>query len=176
MATQAKETFKTDVSIVSLGIMPGTFTVSAQGYEWTTDLEEIYGALAPWKDIRRGTHWGDAGILLRVTDPAFGVDAYDGYYLGIGFDENSLILGRVNHAWERVRVVPLNFPVRTSNWYRLRATVQGCYIDATVQETGTKALARLIYFDEHCTKLVGTVSVRVYSLQASWRHFAVNSE
>ncbi len=124
----------------------------------------------------RGTHWGDAGILLRVTNPAFGVDDYDGYYLGIEFDENSLILGRVNHAWERVRVVPLKSPARTSNWYRLRATLQGCHIDATVQEAGTPALTRLTYFDDHCTKLVGTVGVRVYSLQASWRDFAVHPE
>ena len=122
----------------------------------------------------RGTRWGDAGILLRVTDPAFGVDDYDGYYLGIVFDENSLILGRVNHAWERVRVVPLESPVRTSNWYRLQAAVQGCHIDATVQQSGSKALSRLTYFDDHCTKLVGAVGVRVYSIQASWRAFAVN--
>lgn len=121
----------------------------------------------------RGTRWGDAGLLFRITQPMLGVDDYDGYYLGIEPDENGLILGRVTFAWERVRIERFDEPVRIGDWYQIRLNAKGCHFDAEARRIGGGRPVRLSYFDERCNKRSGSVGVRVYSLRASWRGFAV---
>jgi hypothetical protein len=61
---QAKQTFKADVT-VALSSLPGTFTVSEQGYDWTIPNSQYHSnGVTPWKDVRRwscnGEHYGFA--------------------------------------------------------------------------------------------------------------------
>jgi hypothetical protein len=117
--------------------------------------------------------WGDAGVVLRVTDPSIGVDSYDGYYAGIGSEGSVLMLGRANYAWLRLSAIPLPVAAHRGSWFHLKVLAKGCYFEETAQDLATKAKARLTYFDADCTKRSGAVGVRSFGMPASWRHFVV---
>lgn len=118
--------------------------------------------------------WGDAGVILRVTDPAIGVDAYDGYYVGIGSEGSVLLLGRANYSWMRLGAVPLASPARKGSWFHLRALVKGCYFEASARELPGGTQTQLTYFDRDCPKRSGSAGVRTFGLPASWRNFTVH--
>lgn len=122
-----------------------------------------------------GSHWGDAGIIFRVAEPSAGVDAYDGYYVGIGLEDNVLLLGRSNYSWNRLSAVPLANPARRGAWYHLRLLAKGCYFEAVAKEAGASRQTRLTYFDSDCTRRSGAVGVRTFGVQASWMHFEVRT-
>jgi hypothetical protein len=124
--------------------------------------------------------WGDAGVMLRVTDPSIGVDSYDGYYVGIGSyylangsDDSVLLIGRANYTWTWLGAVPLGVPAKRDSWFHLEVLAKGCYFEATARELASGVQARLTYFDHDCTKLSGTVGVRTHGLPTSWRNFTV---
>lgn len=118
--------------------------------------------------------WGDAGIVFRVSDPAVGVDAYDGYYVGIGSEGSVLLLGRANYSWTRLSAVPLATPARKGVWFHLRVLAKGCYIEAMAREVDRGQPAQLTYFDRDCAKRSGAAGVRTFGLPASWRNFIVH--
>jgi hypothetical protein len=57
-----------------------------------------------WSDYRLQTdvellgEGGDAGVVLRSNDEEPGVDAYNGYYIGIRMYDSSLLIGRSDHG------------------------------------------------------------------------------
>jgi hypothetical protein len=118
--------------------------------------------------------WGDAGVILRVTDPATGVDAYDGYYVGIGSEGSVLLLGRANYAWARLSAVPLASAARRGAWFHLRVLAKGCYFEASARELPKGQTAQLTYFDRNCAKRSGAAGVRTFGLPASWKNFTVH--
>lgn len=124
--------------------------------------------------------WGDAGVMLRVTDPSIGVDSYDGYYVGIGSyyrangsDDSVLLIGRANYTWTWLGEVPLGVPAKRDSWFHLEVLAKGCYFEATARELASGVQARLTYFDHDCAKLSGSVGVRTHGLPTSWRNFTV---
>ena len=117
--------------------------------------------------------WGDAGIILRVTDASIGVDSYDGYYVGIGSSGSVLLIGRANYTWTRLGAVPLGVAAKRGSWFHLQVLAKGCYFEARARELSTGLQSRLTYFDHECSKVSGAVGVRTYGLPASWRNFTV---
>lgn len=118
--------------------------------------------------------YGDAGVIIRVTDPATGVDSYDGYYAGVGSDGSILLLGRANYTWVRLASVPLGVEARRGSWFHLKVLAKGCYFEAAAEDAATHRRARLTYFDPDCTKRAGAAGVRTYGLPASWKNFEVH--
>jgi hypothetical protein len=124
--------------------------------------------------------WGDAGVILRTTDASIGVDAYDGYYVGIGSyyraegpADSVLLIGRANYAWTWLGEVPLGVHARRDSWFHLEVLAKGCYFEATARELASGVQARLTYFDHDCAKRAGAVGVRTHGLPTSWRNFVV---
>ena len=69
---------------------------------------------------------GNAGLIVRVTDPGAGDDALRGYY--VGFDPSTLYLGKMNYSWQelaRYDLRTLPNPVRPDVWNLLRVAVHG---------------------------------------------------
>ena len=64
---QAKETFKTKISM-GMSDFEGTFTVSTAGYSWTgTDGHYHSNGLIPWKDLRKWSCTGEvSGFALDM--------------------------------------------------------------------------------------------------------------
>jgi len=166
------------------------------GGQWTTTdgvLENLSGARGDkgvvgsknWTDYTVETDlrldadpadslWGDAGVIVRVTDPSAGVDAYDGYYVGIGSEGNVLLLGRANYSWVRLSSSPLGVQTIRGVWFHLRVLVRGCYFEASIRGPAGRRQAELNYFDDNCAKRSGEVGVRTFGLPASWKNFTVS--
>jgi len=67
---------------------------------------------------------GDAGLILRVTDPYPGVDSLVSY--NINFSKNRLRLGKHNQNWRELVQVPCEFPA--DRWVHVRAELNGPHI------------------------------------------------
>ncbi len=54
---------------------------------------------------------GNAGLILKVTEPACGADGFNGYEIALNPKEKSVCIGRHRHNWELIRNVPCDVPV-----------------------------------------------------------------
>lgn len=122
--------------------------------------------------VSEGMHWGDAGVIMRVSDPAVGVDSYQGYYLGVGFDDQILFIGKAGYSWNRLASSRLNDRVSVGTWYHLSAQIEGCSIEAEITSDG-HAPTKVSYYDENCRQRTGSVGLRTFNVQATWRNFVL---
>lgn len=118
---------------------------------------------------------GDAGIVIRSGNEEQGVNAYSGYYAGVRTIDNSLVLGRADHAWlEDTQSYPVASGIRPFQWYHLKLLAVDCQIAASV---GTVAQPDQMAFgitDPQCISF-GRVGLRSYSSGGIWRNVVVRS-
>jgi hypothetical protein len=69
---------------------------------------------------------GNAGVLFRVTAPAVGADAYDGYYAGINAGTGNIEVGRANGGWTPLSTVAAGITANTT--VHLRIVVEGQHL------------------------------------------------
>ncbi len=118
------------------------------------------------------THYGDAGLVIRATDPEPGVDSYMGYYAGLRPNDQALILGRASYDWRELAATKLATPVSTGTWYHLELIAQGCKLSAVVSSADGHPGTRLDYQDDHCLSH-GLAGLRSFYAQASWRNVQI---
>jgi hypothetical protein len=121
------------------------------------------------------THYGDAGLVIRTTDPEQGVDSYEGYYAGIRPDEQTVILGRASYDWNLLASKPLAAPVPVGSWSRLTLSARACKLTVTVVPENNGLVSRLEYEDPHCLSN-GVAGLRSFYAQASWRNMKISTE
>jgi hypothetical protein len=114
------------------------------------------------------THRGDAGVVIRTTDPEPGVDSYEGYYAGLRPDDQSIVLGRASFDWHELTVARLAAPIAVGGWYRLELSANGCDLDVVATPLGGGRQTSIHYRDDHCL-VSGVVGLRSFYTQASWR-------
>ncbi len=119
-----------------------------------------------------GLHWGDAGLLLRVTDPEIGVDSYNGYYVGVSYADRLLFIGKATYAWNRLAWTPVP-ALQKGRWYKLRASAKGCFVSAELA-TEEGALNQVSFYDADCRIERGSPGLRTFDLQTSWRNVTVS--
>ncbi|HZZ40868.1 MAG TPA: family 16 glycoside hydrolase, partial [Acidobacteriaceae bacterium] len=130
-----------------------------------------------WRDYRLQTdvellgEGGDAGVVVRSNDEEPGVDAYNGYYVGVRMYDSSLLIGRSDHGWLEARPVPLP-SLRSHTWYRLNVVVVGCSIAAAVGETGSTRVTRAFFEEPDCVRS-GRIGLRSMATGAAWRDVQV---
>jgi hypothetical protein len=117
--------------------------------------------------------FGDAGLLLRVQDPAIGVDAHRGYYVGLRPDDHTLLIGAHSFSFREVATTPFPHEIHTGRWYRLTFASEGCTFHASVVDLETDDKAEVSYVEQSCTPLQGQVGLRSYYAKASWRRLKV---
>jgi len=113
---------------------------------------------------------GDAGFLVRATDPAVGADSVDGYYLGVdaaGFIE----IGKESYGWTLLATAPLN-AAPANTWIHLTAHIVGCQIRLTAQPVNSSTPANDVTVTD-CSFSSGQIGVRSYSTPAQWRYVSV---
>ena len=130
-----------------------------------------------WRDYRLQTdvqllgEGGDAGVVLRSNDEEPGVDAYDGYYVGVRMYDSSLLIGRSDHGW--LEATPVYLPdLRSHVWYHLDVVVVGCSIAARASEMGSTSEARLFFQEPNCVRS-GRIGLRSLATGAAWRNVQV---
>jgi hypothetical protein len=139
----------------------------SQGTNYTISADIRFDLLFP------ETHYGDAGLVIRTTDPPEqGVDSYQGYYAGLRPDGAAVVLGRASYDWHQLEVANLATPLALGEWYHLHLSAQGCKLTVTVTPMGGQPSGRIDYQDDHCLT-AGVAGLRSFYAQASWRNVRI---
>lgn len=120
------------------------------------------------------TQYGDAGLVIRTTDPEQGVDSYQGYYAGLRPAEQTLILGRASYDWHQLESVKLVTPVSAGVWYHLELSAQGCRLIVTATPQGGGPATSIDHQDNQCLT-EGLAGLRSFYAQASWRNVKITT-
>lgn len=131
-----------------------------------------------WKDYTLtadmkfdGEH-GDMGVIVRSTEEEEGVDAYNGYYVGLRTTDATLIIGRSDHGWMEARPVPMPGGVHAGIWYRLVVTAVGCRIAASSENLTTLQTAWIAVEEPHCA-FAGRIGLRSLATGGMWKNIGV---
>lgn len=139
---------------------------------------KLVGGSADWSDYEFDLDlqvlgaFGDAGALVRVSDPEKGVDSYVGYYVGVRSANNTLVIGRANYEWREFAVAQMTPPVKIEHSYHLAIAARACTIVAVLTDPGTPGSARVALDDPHCFSR-GKIGVRSYSSGGIWSNLRV---
>jgi signal transduction histidine kinase len=115
---------------------------------------------------------GDAGLVVRTNHEEQGVDAYDGYYVGLRTIDQSLVLGRAGYGWQEFHPIPMPGGIHAFTWYHLKVTVDGCSIAAQAKAIATGEGTSIQVKDADCIPS-GRVGLRSYSAGGEWRDLLV---
>jgi signal transduction histidine kinase len=130
-----------------------------------------------WRDYRLQAdvellgEGGDAGVVVRSNDEEPGVDAYNGYYVGVRMYDSSLVIGRSDHGWLEAAPVPLQ-NLRSHIWYHLDVAAVGCSIAATAGEAGSPQVTRAFFQEPDCVRS-GRIGLRSLATGTAWRNVRV---
>lgn len=115
---------------------------------------------------------GDAGLVIRASDPDEGVDSYSGYYAGLRIDDQSLVLGRAEYGW--VEFPPVRMPggVTPNRWYHLTLSAVGCNIEASATALDTGDATHTSVYDPNCPRS-GKIGIRAVVSGGIWRNVTV---
>jgi hypothetical protein len=114
------------------------------------------------------THYGDAGLIIRTTDPELGVDSYKGYYAGLRPDSQTLMLGKASYDWRLLEETKLATPIASSEWYHLELAAHGCDFDVIARPIDDRPATQIHYRDPSCLA-AGMAGLRSFYADASWR-------
>jgi len=118
---------------------------------------------------------GDAGLVIRTTDPQQGVDSYQGYYAGLRPDDQTVVLGRASYDWRQLEVAKLATPVSAGTWYHLELSARDCVLTVTATPDGNRPATRIEHRDNQCLK-EGVAGLRSFYAQASWQHVTITPD
>ncbi|OAA69103.1 arabinan endo-1,5-alpha-L-arabinosidase A [Cordyceps fumosorosea ARSEF 2679] len=111
---------------------------------------------------------GDAGVVFRATRLREGVDAYCGYYLGIGA-RGRIVVGRADDgAWTEIRTVEAE--IRTNTAYTVAVRAVGSQFDCSVTH-GRDVITSFTVSDDKYSH--GTNGVRAFRTRATFDNLEV---
>ncbi|MDE1177933.1 MAG: sensor histidine kinase [Edaphobacter sp.] len=124
--------------------------------------------------LRLLAHGGDVGLILRVSNPEVGPNAYRGYYVGLRSNDASLVMGRANYSWLESRPVFMGEPVLTGRWYRLHVVAFRCKLAAEAVDlvTGMHQYAALQDPPNTCITH-GQAGLRSTDTGSAWKDISI---
>jgi signal transduction histidine kinase len=123
-------------------------------------------------DLKFDGEHGDMGVIVRSTGEEEGVDAYNGYYIGLRTTDATLIIGRSDYGWMEARPVPMPGGVHAGTWYRLLVTAIGCRIAASSQNLTTGQTAWIAVEEYPCAE-AGRIGLRSLATGGMWRNIHI---
>lgn len=160
----------------------GSWSVASGGvYKQTTQAagpKSLVGSTG-WTDYTVNTDVrfdssGQAGVVVRASQPGIGADVMKGYYAGIYQATGALVIGRIDGYWTQLSTTPLTGPALGS-WGNLRVTVVGCTITARYQPLTSGTVTTTTATDTTNCIATGQAGVRTQLTEASFRTFTVNA-
>jgi len=113
----------------------------------------------------------NAGLLVRVSNPGVGADAFDGYEIALGAKARRLILGKHRHDFHLLQSVPA--PIVPGRWHRLRVACEGprirVYLDG-------ETAPRIDFTDRDAPLTSGAIALRTWNANASFRDVRVDGK
>jgi signal transduction histidine kinase len=123
-------------------------------------------------DVKLDAAHGDMGVIVRSNHEEEGVDAYNGYYIGLRTLDGTLVAGRSDYGWMEARPVLMPGGVHALVWYRLTVTVVGCHLAAYARNLSTGQTARIAIFENNCPTR-GRIGLRSFSTGGTWRNLYI---
>lgn len=117
-------------------------------------------------------HNGDAGVIVRSSDEEEGVDAYDGYYVGLRDRNNTMVIGRADHGWMEYQAVSLKKAIQPFHWYHLKVIAVGCEIAALAIDSENQVETVVAMREADCAR-AGRIGLRSYSSGGLWKNVRV---
>jgi signal transduction histidine kinase len=117
-------------------------------------------------------HNGDAGVIVRSSDEEEGVDAYNGYYVGLRDRNNTMVIGRADHGWMEYQAVSVKKAIQPFHWYHLKVVAVGCEIAALATDTENLQETVVAMRENDCAK-AGRIGLRSYSSGGLWKNVQV---
>jgi hypothetical protein len=125
-------------------------------------------------DLKLIGHAGDVGLMIRLNDAEPGVDAYNGYYVGLRSDDRALIMGRADYGWMEGRPTPIDGGIVAGRWYHLHLVAVGCEIGAQATDNTTGVVTYGLLRESNCV-LKGKIGLRSMATGGAWRRIIVKS-
>ncbi len=125
-------------------------------------------------DLRFLGTGGDVGLIVRSNDEEAGVDAYNGYYVGLRGYDDALVAGRAAFGWSEA--LPVRGPgvIQPLEWFHLKIVARGCSIGASATNLDTGETSYIVMREPDCVRW-GRVGVRSLDTGAEWRNVSVRS-
>ena len=123
-------------------------------------------------DLRFLGTGGDMGLIVRSGDEETGVDAYNGYYVGLrGFDD-ALLAGRAAFGWSEA--LPVHGPglIRPLKWFHLKIVAYGCNIAASAMSLQTGQVSYIAINEANCAAS-GRIGLRSLDTGGEWKNVTV---
>lgn len=127
-------------------------------------------------DLELRAHGGDVGIVMRVSNPGIGINAYRGYYVGLRSDDSALVIGRAEDNWLEGLPIPVKEGVQIGVWYHLKVVVVGCEIAAEATDLVSKNTTYAAFRDEsqQCIPK-GMIGLRSTDTSGAWKNVQVQT-
>lgn len=125
-------------------------------------------------DVRFLGSGGDIGVVVRSSDGEIGVDAYNGYYVGLRKGDDSLIIGRAGHGWMEGTPAHLLGGIHAEEWFHLSVVVVGCDIGASATNLRTGEVTYSGFREYPCV-LSGKIGLRSLATGGEWRNVHVSA-
>lgn len=146
----------------------GSYTVTAGG---EVGPKALIGSTG-WRnytvtaDVTITSASGDAGVIARVSNPAVGVDSYDGYLAFFDVGAKTLDLAREDGGYEPFASVRV--PVSAGTTYRLSLRVQGSRLTTSITPAAGGATTRLSFTDPYASFGSGLAGLRDHAGTATF--------
>lgn len=160
--------WRLDGDAISVHATESGAKLSVGSHNWTD-----YQVLA---DVELLGHTGNAGIAVRTSDEALGMEALHGYLVTLRSSDAGLEVTRAGQSFLSLAPVRLAGGIRGNNWYRLHVVAVGCRIaaEAVNLETGATAYSGFEDSPSLCLRS-GGVALRTTSTAAAWRRIRVTA-
>lgn len=138
---------------------------------------KLMSGSANWKnysveaDVQLLGQYGDAGLILRARNEEEGVDAYNGYFVGLRDLDNSVILGRADFGWREYQSVPVKPRVNAQSWYHLKFLAYECDFVVTATSLSGDSTTAAVR-NQDCLQS-GRFGLKSYATGALWRNVQV---
>lgn len=127
-------------------------------------------------DLELRAHGGDVGVVVRVSHPEVGINAYRGYYVGLRSDDSALVIGRADDNWLEGLPIPVSEGVQIGVWYHLKVVVVGCEIAAEATDLDDNRITYAAFRDEPQGCIPnGMIGLRSTDTSGSWKNVQVQT-
>jgi len=112
---------------------------------------------------------GNAGLIFRVTKPAIGADAYQGYYVGLNPTSQTLEFGKASgDKWTVIKSI--SKPLNMKQTYKVKVKAKGDQFEVFVDEAAQPLMTAV-----DGTYKSGNIGLRAYNALATMDNIKINA-
>ena len=109
-----------------------------------------------------------AGLVVNVTNPAGGADAFNGYELALNARKGSFVLGKHQQNWQPISDTPMSFnPL--GEWNKIRVLIDGAKLKIYLNDSLIKS-----FEDTNSPLKSGYIGLRSFGGSATFRNLIIN--